>query len=75
MNYNQTSKLICIRLFNSYNYKNIIDDIRELTIGYSAKTFISPFMQDERLKWDMNKNPYYMETLNFQVAGTINIML
>lgn len=39
----------------------VIDDILELTIGYAGDTLITPFMKDERLKWEMNNNPNFME--------------
>lgn len=38
-----------------------IEDILSMTIGYSQMTFITPFMRDERIRFEMNNTPDFME--------------
>ncbi len=42
-----------------------IDDILGMTIGYADQTFISPFMRDKRIKFDLITDPKYQE-INYQ---------
>jgi len=50
-----------------------VEDILGLTIGYAAKTFISPFMRDKRIKLDLISSPTFNRH-NFKklLAGRID---
>lgn len=53
---------IAVKKDNPLNEIKKIDDILDLTIGYAEKSFISPFMKDSRVKFDLVSASNYHET-------------
>jgi len=52
---------ILVLMENNLKEVSKIEDILNMKIGYSQKTFITPFMQDKRVDFDMYQSPNFME--------------
>lgn len=49
----KTNPVLAFRKGNTVQQVNSVEDILSYKIGYCAKSFVSPFMRDKRIKWDL----------------------
>jgi len=71
--YIHSSSAIAVLKTSSLQSINKVEDILGLKIGYAAKSFLSPFMRDKRIKLDLISSPHF-NNHNFKklLAGRID---
>lgn len=71
--YFKSQTAIALKKDNPLNEIKKIDDVLNLKIGYAEKSFISPFMKDPRVKFDLVSAGNYHETnLKKLTAGRLD---
>ena len=53
---------IAVKSDNPLSEVSKIEEIVNFKIGYAEKSFVSPFMQDERIKFELVSSSNYHET-------------
>jgi len=59
--YYMSKSALIVRKNNTLEKISKVDDILNMKIGYASATFITPFMADERIKWDLISGSNFTE--------------